>query len=75
MQDFKNLAPQELIIAINKGWHIVRFDVKNAFVHADIDAVIHTILPIGAYNSAKVCLLGKALYGLKQAPRLWSKYH
>lgn len=64
-----------LIIAINKGWYIIQFDVKNAFIHADIDATIYTILPTGIYNDPnKVCLLKKALYGLKQAPRLWSKY-
>ena len=64
-----------LIIAINKGWHIIQYDVTNAFVHADIDADIYTILPIGVYNNPnKVCYLNKALYGLKQSPRLWNKY-
>ena len=64
-----------LIIAINKNWYIIQFDVKNAFIHANIDAAIYTILPIGIYNdSNKACLLKKALYGLKQAPRLWFKY-
>lgn len=67
-----------LIIAINKGWHIIQYDVKNAFVHANIDADIYTILPIGLYDDPKYknkcCRLKKALYGLKQSPRLWNQY-
>ena len=65
-----------LIIAVNKGWNIIQYDVKNAFIHADIDANIYTILPIGIYDSKdnRVCHLNKALYGLKQSPRLWYKY-
>ena len=65
-----------LIIAINKGWYIWQYDVKNAFVHAKIDASIYTILPIGIYNhpkyANKYAKLNKALYGLKQSPRLWN---
>jgi hypothetical protein len=67
-----------LIIAINKGWRVIQYDVKNAFVHANIDADIYTILPIGVYsknmNTSKCCHLKKALYGLKQSPRLWYQY-
>ena len=60
-----------LVIAVNKGWVVLQYDVKNAFVHADIDADIYTILPIGVYNNEKkCCLLKKALYSLKQSPRL-----
>ena len=67
-----------LIIATNKGWHIIQFDVKNAFLHADIDSDIYTTLPTGLYNDSKynnkVAKLKKAIYGLKQAPRLWYLY-
>jgi hypothetical protein len=67
-----------LIIAVNKGWNIRQFDIKNAFVHADIDTIIYSILPIGLYNNPiytnKCCKLNKALYGLKQAPRLWNLF-
>jgi len=67
-----------LIIAVNKGWHIRQFDIKNAFVHADIDTIIYCILPIGLYEDPKYknkcCKLNKALYGLKQAPRLWNLF-
>jgi len=67
-----------LIIAVNKDWHIRQFDVKNAFTHAEIDAVIYMMLPTGVYDdpkyAGKVGKLKKALYGLKQSPRLWYKY-
>ena len=65
-----------LIIAVNKGWPILQYDVKNAFIHADIDADIYTILPIGIYskNDTRICHLNKAIYGLKQSPRLWYNY-
>jgi hypothetical protein len=67
-----------LIIAVNKGYPIVQFDVKNAFLHANIDKDIYTILPEGFYKDPKynnkVAKLNKALYGLKQSPRLWYKY-
>jgi hypothetical protein len=63
---------------MNKKWHIRQYDVKNAFVHADIDSDIYTILPTGLYrpkdHQNKCCYLKKALYGLKQAPRLWSDF-
>jgi hypothetical protein len=63
-----------LIIAMNKKWHIRQYNVKNAFVHANIDSDIYTILPTGLYrpkdHQNKCCYLKKALYSLKQAPRL-----
>ena len=50
---------------------MLQYDVKNAFVYANIDANIYTILPIGVYNSPnKCCHLKKVLYSLKQSPRL-----
>jgi hypothetical protein len=67
-----------LIIAVNKGWFIIQFDVKNAFLHSDIDSEIYIKLPEGHYTDPKyknkVAKLNKALYGLKQAPRLWYQH-
>jgi hypothetical protein len=52
----------------------MQYNVKNAFIYANIDAEIYMILPIGLYIESiyknKVAKLNKALYGLKQAPRL-----
>ena len=59
------------IIAISNTWLILQYDVKNAFVYADIDKEIYVQLPTGFYNNNnKVYRLRKALYGLKQSPRL-----
>ena len=64
-----------LILAIKLGWVFLQYDVKNAFVHADIDQIIYTIQPIGFEKDPnKVCLLRKAIYGLKQLLLLWYKY-
>jgi hypothetical protein len=47
-----------LIMAVNKGWHVLQYDVKNAFVHANIDADIHTIIyhTVLLLHSMLVCL-------------------
>lgn len=47
----------------------MQYDVKNVFVHANIDTDIYTILLKGLYTDTiyknKCCYLKKALYGLK----------
>jgi hypothetical protein len=65
-----------LILAVNQGWYIGQYDVKNAFVHAKIDKEIYMIQPtgFGQKEPNQVCKLNKALYGLKQSPRLWYKH-
>jgi hypothetical protein len=62
-----------LSIAANLGWPLQQFDVKNAFLHGDLEEVYMEIPP-GLEDSSsvgKVCKLKKALYGLKQSPRAW----
>ena len=44
---------------------MLQYDVKNAFVHADVDKEIYVIQPIGFEKGSKVCKLNKALYRLK----------
>jgi hypothetical protein len=62
------------LLALYNGWAFLQYDVKNAFVHAEIDKEIYVKQPTGFEKGNYVCKLKKALYGLKQSPRLWYKY-
>jgi hypothetical protein len=50
-----------------------QFDVKNAFIHTDVDEIVYCHCPEGFEVPGKSLLLLKALYGLRRAPRLWQK--
>ena len=59
--------------AAHCNWQLLQYDVKNAFLHRDLDEEIYmNILPGFEGNTDnKVCKLKKTLYGLKQSPRAW----
>ncbi|CAL1357087.1 unnamed protein product [Linum trigynum] len=62
-----------LAVASMNKWSLSQLDVKNAFLHGDLDEVIYMEKPPG-YNVGRpgqVCRLRRSLYGLKQAPRAW----
>lgn len=61
-------------IATCKEWKLWQMDVKNAFLHGELDREIYMNQLRGFENQAHqeyVYKLRKALYGLKQALRAW----
>lgn len=60
-------------LAVNEGWLLLQFNVKNAFLHGELEEVYMDI-PLGFKIQdvqENVCKLKKVLYGLKQSPRAW----
>jgi Reverse transcriptase (RNA-dependent DNA polymerase) len=63
-----------LSLAANLDWPLHQFDVKNIFLHGELEEEIYMEIPPGYSHSGSqslVCKLEKALYGLKQSPRAW----
>ncbi|KAK3008223.1 hypothetical protein RJ639_015041 [Escallonia herrerae] len=63
-----------LALVASKDWTLWQMDVKNAFLHGELDQQIYMCQPMGFQSRNHpeyVCKLRKALYGLKQAPRTW----
>ena len=55
-------------IAANKDWPLYQFDVKNDFLHGEIEEEVYMKAPPGfsdEYGSGEGCRFKKALYGLK----------
>jgi hypothetical protein len=64
-----------IAMAATKGWSLHQMDVKNAFLHGDLQEEVYMEQPPGYVDQTHLNLvyrLKKALYGLKQAPRAWS---
>jgi len=61
-----------ITMAAAKGWSLHQMDVKNVFLHGDLQEEVYMEQPPGYVEQTHpnlVCRLKKALYGLKQAPR------
>jgi hypothetical protein len=60
--------------ATNFGWPLHQLDVKNTFLHGDLQEEVYMELPPGfgtSETTGKVCKLRKSIYGLKHSPRAW----
>ncbi|XP_071916283.1 uncharacterized protein [Coffea arabica] len=77
------ISSDDLSIALRKGkkaigtthnWPLHQLDIKNAFLHGDLQEEVYMEQPPGFVaqgESGKVCHLRKSLYGLKQSPCAW----
>ena len=67
-----NIVRILLSLAAHYNWQLLQYDVKNAFLHGDLDEEIYMNIPSRFEGNTvnKVCKLKKALYGLKQSLRV-----
>ncbi|KAM7464793.1 hypothetical protein LguiA_032914 [Lonicera macranthoides] len=63
-----------LSIAAIHHWPLYQLDIKNAFLHGELQEEVYMKQPPGFVaqgESNLVCCLRRSLYGLKQSPRAW----
>uniref|UniRef100_A0A2N9EUP8 Integrase catalytic domain-containing protein n=1 Tax=Fagus sylvatica TaxID=28930 RepID=A0A2N9EUP8_FAGSY len=59
-------------LAANLDWPLHQLDVKNAFLHGDLNETVYMAQPPGFESKGEyVCHLKKSIYGLKQSPHAW----
>jgi hypothetical protein len=64
-----------IYFAIQRGWVILQYDVKTAFLHGELKEEVLMEQPAGYEMGglSHVCKLIKSLYGLRQAPHVWNQ--
>ena len=64
-----------LSMVVVRHWPFYQLDIKNVFLHGDLEKEVYMEQPPGfvaqGESSSLVCLLRRSLYGLKQSPRAW----
>jgi hypothetical protein len=63
-----------IVMVVTKGWSLHQMDVKNVFLHGDLQEEVYMEQPLSYVDQTHpnlVCRLKKTLYGLKQTPRAW----
>ncbi|KAL2329865.1 hypothetical protein Fmac_017446 [Flemingia macrophylla] len=63
-----------LAMAAIRHWPLHQLDIKNAFLHGELEEEIYMEQPPGFVaqgESGLVCKLRRSLYGLKKSPRAW----
>lgn len=63
-----------LSLAANYNWNLNQFDVKNTFLHGELEEEIYMDVPLRFRDHTAtntVCKLRKSLYRLKQSSRAW----
>ena len=56
------------------NWYLQQFDVKNAFLHGDLEDEVYMEPSLGLnenFGDNKICRLKKAFYKFKQPPGAW----
>ncbi len=64
-----------IVMVATKGWSLHQMDVKNVFLHGDLQEEMYMEQPPSYMDQTHpnlVCRLKKTLYGLKQTLRVWS---
>lgn len=68
-----NIARVLLFLVANLDWPLHQFDVKNAFLHGDLEKEVYMDIPLNYIASSSigvVCKLQRA-YGLKKSSQAW----
>ena len=64
-----------IALAVQFDWPLQQYDVKNVFLHGELEEEIYMKIPPGyskiQITNNSICKLKKSLYGLKQSSRAW----